>query len=57
MRNNKIIANKKKVNASATREERNPEFETPSQRRNRDGKGRGQNGSDGGSTKGRGSNH
>ena len=38
-------------------EQRHPQFETPSQRRNRDGIGRGPSGSDGGSNKGRGSNH
>lgn len=55
---NKKNDHKKKINAPVqTGQERHPEFETPSQRRNRDGQGRGQNGSDGGSTKGRGSNH
>lgn len=39
-----------------TGEPRHPEFETPSQRRNRDGVGRGPNGSDGGS-RARGMNH
>ena len=38
-------------------ESRHPEYETPSQRRNRDGKGRGKSGSDGSSNMGRGSNH
>jgi hypothetical protein len=50
--------NKKTVSAPVkSTAERHPEFETPSQRRNRDGVGRGPNGSDGGSVKGRGSNH
>ena len=50
--------NKKTIAAPANgREERQPQFETPSQRRNRDGIGRGPVGSDGGSNKGRGSNH
>lgn len=48
---------RKTVNSKPPRSERNPEFETPSQRRNRDGIGRGPSGSDGGSTKARGSNH
>ena len=38
-------------------EQRQPQFETPSQKRNRDGIGREHAGSDGGSNKGRGSNH
>ena len=38
-------------------EKRNAEFETMSQRQNRSGKGRQQNGSDGTGVKGRGSNH
>ena len=59
MRNEKKdLPKKKSVNAIQKGEEgRHPEFETPSQRRNRDGKGRGKNGSDGGSVLGRGSNH
>lgn len=56
MRDRKNIE-KKTVNSKPARGERNPEFETPSQRRNRDGVGRGPSGSDGGSNKGRGSNH
>ena len=47
-----------KVSRTRGKEEpRNPEFETPSQRRNRDGVGRGPSGSDGSANKGRGSNH
>ena len=54
----KTGSKKKKVNAARKgEEERHPEYETPSQRRNRDGIGRGPSGSDGASTKGRGSNH
>jgi hypothetical protein len=49
---------KKGVNAIQKNDpDRHPEFETPSQRRNRDGRGRGKSGSDGGSIMGRGSNH
>jgi len=49
---------KTKVNSSQGKSgDRHPEFETPSQRRNRDGVGRGQSGSDGSANKGRGSNH
>jgi hypothetical protein len=39
------------------KEARTPEYETPSQRRNRDGEGRGPNGSDGSGNRGRGMNH
>lgn len=54
----KTVAGRKGVNAIQKGEPgRHPEFETPSQRRNRDGKGREQNGSDGGSNQARGSNH
>ena len=49
--------NKKNIALPRQTEQRQPQFETPSQRRNRDGIGRGPNGSDGGSNKGRGSNH
>jgi hypothetical protein len=55
---NKKETERKGVNAIQKNEPgRVPAFETPSQRRNRDGQGRGKNGSDGGSTRGRGSNH
>ena len=48
----------KKVSANAKQtEQRQPQFETPSQKRNRDGLGREHIGSDGGSNQGRGSNH
>ena len=57
MRNKKPDHKKQIAVTSKEKVERNPEFETPSQRRNRDGIGRGPNGSDGGSSKGRGSNH
>ena len=59
MRNEKKNESKKKaINATRKSDDgRHPEFETPSQRRNRDGKGRGKSGSDGGSVMGRGSNH
>ena len=51
-------SSKKNISAQLKQpEQRHPEFETPSQRRNRDGIGRGPSGSDGGSNKGRGSNH
>ena len=54
----KNTSTKKPVNANQKSEEgRHPEFETPSQRRNRDGHGRGKSGSDGSSNMGRGSNH
>jgi hypothetical protein len=54
----KKAGNKKPVsNPSKPQSQRHPEFETPSQKRNRDGVGRGPSGSDGGSNKGRGSNH
>ena len=45
----------KKVNAIPKKEDRNRQYETPSQQRNRDGKGRERNGSDG-DTKERGMN-
>ncbi|MBA2745398.1 MAG: hypothetical protein H0U44_04155 [Flavisolibacter sp.] len=58
MRNKKNDDAKKLVNSTQKNQEgRIPEHETPSQRRNRDGVGRGPNGSDGGSNRGRGSNH
>jgi hypothetical protein len=49
--------NEQRVNSTRKNAKgRHPEFETPSQRRNRDGLGRGQNGSDG-DRQIRGSNH
>ena len=57
-RSKKEPAPKKGVNAIQKNEEgRHPEFETPSQRRNRNGLGRGKSGSDGSPNMGRGSNH
>jgi hypothetical protein len=54
----KNVPEKKGVNAIQKNDPgRHPEFETPSQRRNRDGQGRGKSGSDGSSNMGRGSNH
>ena len=54
----KNVRNKRGVNSTQKGEEgRHPEFETPSQRRNRNGQGRGKNGSDGSPNGGRGSNH
>jgi hypothetical protein len=49
-------ANEKKV-SSKKKKDASHEFETMSQIQNRYGKGREKNGSDGGSTQGRGSNH
>lgn len=55
---NKKSDNKKNIASPAKQaEQRNPQYETPSQKRNRDGLGREHAGSDGGSNKGRGSNH
>jgi hypothetical protein len=48
---------KKKETLKETGETRHPEFETPSQRRNRDGVGRGPNGSEGGGGQARRMNH
>ena len=57
MRNKQTKERTQTTPVKHNRGERNPQFETPSQKRNRDGLGREHNGSDGGSTKGRGSNH
>ena len=59
MRNEKKKAIKNKIinPASKTERERHREFETPSQRRNRDGLRRGQTGSDGGPVRGEDSKH
>ena len=53
----KAIKNKTINSASKTEKERHREFETPSQRRNRDGLRRGQTGSDGGPVRGEDSKH
>jgi hypothetical protein len=53
----KVSHTKKQEVLKETGAPRQPEFETPSQRRNRDGEGRGPNGSDGSGNRGRGSNH
>jgi hypothetical protein len=51
----KTHASKKKADTTRKSDERrHPEFETPSQRRNRDGIGRGPSGSDGSNPKGMG---
>jgi hypothetical protein len=57
MRQKKSDNKKNTSRPSKPTEHRNPQFETPSQKRNRDGVGRIHVGSDGGSNKGRGSNH
>jgi hypothetical protein len=59
MRDNKTSKNNKaKVSSKKTKEEnQSHEYETMSQIQNRYGKGREQNGSDGSSNGGRGSNH
>ena len=57
MRQKKSANKKTAASPSKQTEQRHPEFETPSQKRNRDGVGRIHAGSDGGSNKGRGSNH
>jgi hypothetical protein len=57
MRNDKKKPVERVESSTPKKENRHREFETPSQRRNRDGVGRGQSGSDGSPVRGRGSNH
>jgi hypothetical protein len=57
MRKDKKKPVKRVENSTPKEEDRHREFETPSQRRNRDGVGRGPSGSDGSPVRGRGSNH
>lgn len=57
MREEKKKPVKRVEDSTPKAEERHREYETPSQRRNRDGLGRGQSGSDGGSVRAKGSNH
>ena len=57
MREEKKKPGKRVEDSTPRANERHREFETPSQRRNRDGMGRGPSGSDGSPVRGRGSNH